>query len=128
MAIGARIAGEADEDQLAFLSGLRRRGIEVILDPDSTFARLAARDCLRVLELTEQVVAALLIATRQGVGLRQQIDPSVTLLGEPAKMYEDLEKRIPFIEEDRALDKELINLIKDIRKQTWSLYEDESNK
>lgn len=89
---------------------------------------IAARDCLRVLELTEQVVAALLIATRQGVGLRQQIDPSVTLLGEPAKMYEDLEKRIPFIEEDRALDKELINLIEDIRKQTWSLYDDESNK
>jgi histidine ammonia-lyase len=29
---------------------------------------IAARDCLRVLELTEQVVAALLITVRQGVG------------------------------------------------------------
>jgi histidine ammonia-lyase len=84
---------------------------------------IAARDCLRVLELTEQVVAALLIATRQGVELRQKVDPSVTLSGEPAEMYKDLEKRIPFIEEDRALDKELISLVKDIRQQTWSLYD-----
>lgn len=84
---------------------------------------IAARDCLRVLELTEQVVAALLIATRQGVELRQKADPSVTLSGEPAEMYKDLEKRIPFIEEDRALDKELIGLVNDIRQQTWSLYD-----
>lgn len=89
---------------------------------------IAARDCLRVLELTEQVVAAMLIATRQGVELRRQADPSVVLTGEPAKMYEDLEKRIPFIEEDRALDKELIGLIGNIREQAWNLYDDKSNK
>jgi len=89
---------------------------------------IAARDCLRVLELTEQVVAAMLIATRQGVELRRQTDPSVVLTGEPAKMYEDLEKRIPFIEEDRALDKELIGLIGNIREQAWNLYDDKSNK
>jgi histidine ammonia-lyase len=85
---------------------------------------IAARDCLRVLELTEQVVAAMLIATRQGVALRQRIDPTIALHGEPAKMYEDLERRIPLVEEDRALDKELIDLVKAIQQQTWSLYGD----
>lgn len=34
---------------------------------------IAARDCLRVLELTEQVVAALLLASAQGVALRARL-------------------------------------------------------
>jgi len=85
---------------------------------------IAARDCLRVLELTEQVVAAMLVATRQGVALRQRVDSSSVLHGELAEMYDDLEKRIPLIKEDRALDKELIDLIKAIREQTWSLYDE----
>lgn len=83
---------------------------------------IAARDCLRVLELTEQVVAAMLVTTRQAVSLRQQLDPTLVLHGEPAVMYEDLENRISFIREDRALDKELQSLVKDIRQQNWSLY------
>jgi histidine ammonia-lyase len=81
---------------------------------------------LRVLELTEQVVAALLVATRQGVRLRQQIDPTVVLQGNAAKMYDELEERIPLIEEDRALDTELRSLIDAIRQQAWTLYEDTS--
>jgi histidine ammonia-lyase len=40
---------------------------------------IAARDCLRVLELSEQVVAALLVAARQGVWLRgRQTDLHLT--------------------------------------------------
>ena len=38
---------------------------------------IAARDCLRVLELTEQVAAALLITVRQGVWLRCRLNRSV---------------------------------------------------
>lgn len=34
---------------------------------------IAARDCLRVIELTEQVVAGMLIAARQAVALRQRV-------------------------------------------------------
>ena len=37
---------------------------------------IAARDCLRVLELTEQVAAALLITVRQGVWLRCRLNRS----------------------------------------------------
>jgi len=36
---------------------------------------IAARDCLRVLELTEQVVAAVLIAGRQALALRDGWQP-----------------------------------------------------
>lgn len=84
---------------------------------------VAARDCLRVLELTEQVVAALLITTRQGIELRQRLDSNLHLYGESARMYGDLKERIALIEEDRPLDGELKTLIEAIRQQAWHLYE-----
>jgi histidine ammonia-lyase len=84
---------------------------------------IAARDCLRVLELTEQVLVAMLIAARQGVALRQRITPGVAFKGEPAAMLADLTKRIPLIEEDRALDVEMRSLLEDLRQQRWSLYD-----
>lgn len=83
---------------------------------------IAARDCLRVLELTEQVVAAMLVTVRQAVTLRQGIDPSVGLSDSLTEMFGDLESRIPFIREDRALDKELAELVEAIRHQSWDLY------
>ena len=83
---------------------------------------IAARDCLRVLELTEQVAAAMLIAARQGVELRQRIDPKATLLDAPAQMHASLCESIALVEEDRALDCELIALVQDVRAQRWSLY------
>ena len=84
---------------------------------------IAARDCLRVLELTEQVVAAMLIAARQGVVLRQQLAPHTVVQGEPLAMLEDLVARIPLVEEDRALDADLLHLLGAIRDQHWSLYD-----
>lgn len=85
---------------------------------------IAARDCLRVLELTEQVVAAMLIAARQGVALRQQLAPETGVAAAPAAMLEDLIARIPLITEDRALDGELRQLLVEIRTQRWGLYDD----
>jgi histidine ammonia-lyase len=84
---------------------------------------IAARDCLRVLELTEQVVAAMLIAARQGVVLRQQIAPHTVVHGAPLAMLEDLVARIALVEEDRALDADLLHLLDAIRSQHWSLYD-----
>lgn len=83
---------------------------------------IAARDCLRVIELTEQVVAALLITARQGVALRERVGMKATLHGDLAAMYQDLSERIALIEEDRALDGELRALLDDIRAQRWELY------
>jgi histidine ammonia-lyase len=86
---------------------------------------ISARDCLRIVELTEQVVAAMLIAARQGIELRQRVaGPQSELRDEPAAMYDDLRQRIPLIDEDRALDGELRGLLDDIRSERWALYAD----
>jgi histidine ammonia-lyase len=83
---------------------------------------IAARDCLRVLELTEQVCAAMLVAARQGVALRCAKDD--VLPGAALQAFQaDLEQRIAFLTEDRALDTELIALIQAIRRRDWTLYE-----
>ncbi|MBP3985370.1 aromatic amino acid lyase [Pseudoxanthomonas helianthi] len=85
---------------------------------------IAARDCLRVIELTEQVAAAMLVAARQGVELRQHIAPEASLSGAPATMLDDLRARIALVEEDRALDGELHALLAGIRNRDWTLYAD----
>jgi len=84
---------------------------------------IAARDCLRVLELTEQVCAAMLVAARQGVALRCAQDGVVP--GAALQAFQaDLEKRIPFVAEDRALDADLITLLAALRSRAWTLYGD----
>jgi len=85
---------------------------------------IAARDCLRVLELTEQVVAAMLIAARQGVALRRRLDAELVLPAALASMQADLEDRIALVVEDRALDGELQSLLGAIRREAWSVYVD----
>lgn len=85
---------------------------------------IAARDCLRVIELTEQVAAAMLIAARQGLALRQRLDAQAQLDAQATAMLDDLAKRIALVEEDRALDGELRGLLDAIRAQRWSLYAD----
>ncbi|MFZ7337215.1 HAL/PAL/TAL family ammonia-lyase [Comamonas jiangduensis] len=83
---------------------------------------IAARDALRVLELTEQVVAAMLIAARQAVVLRQRVQTDVPV-GEAVRAWvADLAARVPLVEEDRALDQDLQRLLVDIRDRAWSLY------
>jgi histidine ammonia-lyase len=84
---------------------------------------IAARDCLRVLELTEQVCAAMLVAARQGVALRCAQDGAVP--GAALQEFQaDLERRVAFVSEDRALDTDLLALIAAIRGREWGLYDD----
>ncbi|MEO8743376.1 MAG: aromatic amino acid ammonia-lyase [Lysobacteraceae bacterium] len=83
---------------------------------------IAARDCLRVLELTEQVAASLLVSVRQGIALRRRVNADLAMTPALDGMYADLEQRIPLIEEDRALDRELLALIGAIRTEAWDLY------
>jgi histidine ammonia-lyase len=84
---------------------------------------IAARDCLRVLELTEQVCAAMLIAARQGVALRCAQDGVVP--GAALQAFQaDLERRVAFVAEDRALDADLIALLAAVRAREWTLHDD----
>lgn len=83
---------------------------------------IAARDCLRVLELTEQVVAALLITVRQGVELRRRVQPDAPLHASLEQMTQVLGADIAVIEEDRRLEPELRVLLQRMRDQSWNLY------
>ena len=86
---------------------------------------IAARDCLRVLELTEQVCAAMLVAARQGLALRREATGDDAAFGPAlAAFSSDLEARIAFVDEDRALDGELRALVAAIRARCWSLHDD----
>lgn len=81
---------------------------------------IAARDCVRIIELTEQVAAALLIAVVQGVELRGNMAGTGESL--QATMAQ-VRTRIPFLETDRALEQELRLCLRLIRDRYWSLYE-----
>jgi histidine ammonia-lyase len=84
---------------------------------------IAARDCLRILQLTEQVAAATLLAACQGIELREQAgDSEHTLTGGMETTLKQIRERYPALKEDRALDKELRRLVDDIQQQRWTLY------
>jgi len=81
---------------------------------------IAARDCIRILELTEQVAAATLLAVVQGVELRGNVDALSPAL---QNTVEQLRQHSPFLSTDRALEQELRLCLELIRKQHWDLYE-----
>ena len=78
---------------------------------------IAARDALRVLELTEQVAAAHLIACAQALKLRLR-QGEITAAMLPAGVAALME-RAPPIEEDAALDKVLTELTAAIARRDW---------
>jgi histidine ammonia-lyase len=87
---------------------------------------IAARDCSRVLELTEQVAAGLLITVRQAAWLRRRLNSSA--LPSPAlqRMLDALGADIAVIDEDRRLEPDLRLLLERIRGRAWKLYDQEN--
>jgi histidine ammonia-lyase len=87
---------------------------------------IAARDCLRVLELTEQVAAAGLLAGTQGLELRLRAEElsATQLLPTVLKMREEVFAEFEFLAEDRPLEADLRLFADRIRERRWSLYED----
>ena len=81
---------------------------------------IAARDCVRILELTEQVSAAVLFAAVQGVELRGNIAALSPTLQSTVKSVRETS---PFLEADRALEQELRKCLELIRKRHWQLYD-----
>lgn len=82
---------------------------------------IAARDCLRVLELTEQVAAALVLASTQGVELRFR-DESGGATSACAAFCRDVRAHVAFLDEDRPLESDLRATLSLIRQQQWALY------
>lgn len=87
---------------------------------------IAARDCLRVLQLTEQVMAASLLAVQQGVQLRiqQQELQQQSLVPELQQMLAQLQQDYGLVTEDRPLEGSLRSLVNAIQQQQWPLYQE----
>ncbi len=87
---------------------------------------ISARECLRIIELVEQTAASLLVAGVQAVELRMEQQE----LGEeeipPAlrDLMSDVREISPRLEEDRALESELRELVGTIRNQKWTFFEE----
>lgn len=95
---------------------------------------IAARDCVRVLELTEQVAAAHTMATTQAVELRAkghtdnanqslEVGAPETLGRELKDFVSKVLETFSLVEEDRALEPDLRALTDLIRRRHWSLYQ-----
>lgn len=88
---------------------------------------IAARDCLRILELTEQVAAAELIAVCQGVELRERQGELLpeTLSADLYQFKQAILAECEFLEEDRPLEADLRKMVGLIQGQHWPVYEQE---
>ena len=86
---------------------------------------IAARDCIRVLELTEQVAAACLAAASQALEIRRRRKARAPSHMQPdiSAMHDDVFGICPFVEEDRPLERELRALYAAIGARRWALYE-----
>ena len=85
---------------------------------------IAARDAMRVLQLTEQVLASTLLAAVQGVRIRiEQSELNHDTLPTPVmEMYDDICSFFEPLVEDRSMDKLLRQTVSAIQTQRWSLY------
>ncbi len=87
---------------------------------------IAARDALRVLELTEQVASAHLIATLQALRLREREGANgfsrEHYSEDMVKFMDHLAQDVPFICEDQPLEGILRGLVLKIQERTWNLY------
>ncbi|KDM91754.1 HAL/PAL/TAL family ammonia-lyase [Photobacterium galatheae] len=85
---------------------------------------IAARDCLRVLQLTEQVTAASLIASKQAIEIRlkQNEIEEGQLSHALLLMVRSLQESFEFVSEDRPLEDELRQCVTDIQAEKWTLY------
>lgn len=82
---------------------------------------IAARDCRRVITLTEQVIAASLLAAAHGCYLRQQ-SSALPLNKDVRQFVDQMLNGFPLLTQDRPLEAELRQLLAMIKQQCWRLY------
>jgi histidine ammonia-lyase len=117
----ASSAWTAEALKLTMPASVFSRSTECHNQDKVSMGTIAARDCLRVLQLTEQVAASMLIAVRQGIMLRENIT-TLHLTEAVTEFFEALETQMPFIVEDRALDTLLRTTVTHIQSRRWALY------
>ncbi len=88
---------------------------------------IAARDCLRNLQLTEQVASAMLLSSVQALELRLTKNQlSNNILSEPIlETINQVRSKFDSLTEDRRLDHDLLYGVELIRNKFWKTYETE---
>lgn len=83
---------------------------------------IAARDCRRVIELTEQVVAGMLIALRQALYLRVQQGEELNISTEVDAFLNDVKNDVREIIDDVFLEPILRQLIHRLENMPYTVY------
>jgi len=86
---------------------------------------IAARDCLRVLQLSEQVAAAVLLAANQGLELRRRqgdVDDA-HIQDSLLTTKTEIDSQFEFLAEDRPLESTLRQVVAQIQARSFTLYE-----
>lgn len=85
---------------------------------------IAARDAIRILEITEQVAAACLAAASQALEIRRHMQslPHGRASQAILDTQQDVLTLCPFVEEDRPLESALRKLCEAVRQRRWTLY------
>jgi len=123
----AASAWTAEALKLTMPASVFSRSTECHNQDKVSMGTIAARDALRVLELSEQVAAANIIAVVQALRLRQRkgqlseaaIGPRI------AGFLAHLEDVVPFIDDDMPLDEPLHRLVAFIQSQSFALEDNE---
>jgi histidine ammonia-lyase len=85
---------------------------------------ISARDCWRVLQLTEQVAAASLLAVMQAYRLRvREFAAKPLLAAHTQAMLDECQARFPCVIEDRALEADIRSCVQAIQAQAWMMPE-----
>lgn len=124
--IGAS-AWTAEALKLTMPASVFSRSTECHNQDKVSMGTIAARDCLRVLALAEQVAAALMMACTQGVLLRERAggEAGGRLAPGVAPFLREVSRHTPFLDEDRPLEAELRGLCGLIQQEHWELYANE---
>lgn len=122
----AASAWTAEALKLTMPASVFSRSTECHNQDKVSMGTIAARDALRVLELSEQVAAAQLVAAVQALRLRQR-EAETLVIGKPIEDFlAEIGDLVPFIAQDLPLDRVLCDLSEAIRVRAFSLPEDAS--
>jgi len=126
--IGAS-AWTAEALKLTMPASVFSRSTECHNQDKVSMGTIAARDALRVLDLTEQVAAAVLLGAMQGLECRligRQLVRGDYSVG--VEVHRQAIRRYsPFLGEDRPLEEDLRRTMREIGRRTWPLYGETSS-
>ena len=117
-------AWTAEALKLSMPASVFSRSTECHNQDKVSMGTISARDCIRVLELCEQVAAGCLAAAAQGLEIRRRHGSRAPARMESAirDMTDDVFTLCPYVEEDRPLEHDLRRLCAAVRERRWQLY------